>query len=421
MSCTKGRTFLFYHVWIGNTTLIDYKYLMRLILILLSLSSLKGFARNFPDPYVLARSSGKLAMLGYGLGEDRLGGAKMGYIDTGIALRIIDSTKDQYLIKLSKNHTAYINKEDIVKDTATRVKPFYLTNSWSVKGDDIYDYVSLNVDDKLPYKSWMEIDPSKIMVEVYGVQSNTNWITQLRSAKEVKNVYFVQTEDDVVRVTIELKHQQHWGYSIYYHGKNLTIRIRRQPRLKIKDLKIAIDAGHGGSNTGATGITSKVLEKNYTIRFATELEKILKDKGTNVIMTRTVDTTINNIDRVLSLQKEMPNVLISIHLNSSGNDTVKGVSTYYKHIGFRPLTTHILHRMLQLQLNEFGNVGNFNFTPNAPTDFPSSLVEVAFLSNKDDEKRILDPRFHKVVARKIYRGIKDWLIAVKKGNEYSAS
>jgi N-acetylmuramoyl-L-alanine amidase len=260
----------------------------------------------------------------------------------------------------------------------------------------------------------MEINPSKIMIELYGVQSNTNWITQLQSAKEVKNIYFNQVEDDVVRVTIELKHQQHWGYTVGYRGKSLSIRVRRQPAsLRVSRMKIAIDAGHGGSNTGATGITTKVLEKDYNLMFAVELERYLKRKGADVIMTRTSDIDINNTDRVLSLQKQMPDLLISLHLNSAGNKSVKGVSTYYKHIGFRPLTTKILARMLDLKLNEFGNIGHFNFVPNAPTDIPNSLVEVAFLSNEEDEKKIIDPKFHKAVAKKIYLGIRDWLRSIE--------
>lgn len=117
-------------------------------------------------------------------------------------------------------------------------------------------------------------------------------------------------------------------------------------------------------------------------------------------MTRTSDTNLLNSNRVLLLQQEMPDILVSLHLNSSANTAVKGVSTYYKHIGFKPMTTAILSRMLQLNLNEFGNIGNFNFALSAPTDFPSALVEIAFLSNAEDEKRILDPRFQKAVAKK---------------------
>ena len=48
------------------------------------------------------------------------------------------------------------------------------------------------MDERLPYKIWMETNPNKIMLELYGVQSNTNWITQLQNVKEVKNIYFNQ-------------------------------------------------------------------------------------------------------------------------------------------------------------------------------------------------------------------------------------
>jgi N-acetylmuramoyl-L-alanine amidase len=177
-------------------------------------------------------------------------------------------------------------------------------------------------------------------------------------------------------------------------------------------MKIAIDAGHGGSNAGASGVTTKIFEKNLTILFANELEKQLKSKGADIIMTRRSDTNINNTDRVLLLQKEMPDLLISLHLNSAGNKNAKGTSTYYKHVGFRPLTTKILYRMLDLKLNEFGNVGHFNFTMNAPTDIPNALVEIAFLSNEEDEKKIIDPKFQKAVAKKITQGIRDWLKSI---------
>lgn len=354
-------------------------------------------------------------MLAYGLGEDRLGGAKLGYIDTNIVLKLIDSTKDMYKVQLSQNHTAYIEKSYVKSDSTIKQKPFYLTNAWSIKGvEDSFDIVSISMDERLPYKTWMEISPSKIMVDLYGVQSNTNWIQQLQTAKEVRNIYFNQVEDDVVRVTIELRHQQHWGYTASYRGKSLTIKIKHQPKkLDIKTLTIAIDAGHGGSNKGATGICEKIEEKEYTLLFAKALEKYLIKQKVKVIMVRDKDTAIDNRDRVLFLQQQKPDILISLHLNSSSNFMAEGVSTYYKHIGFRSLTTAILKQMLQLGLKEFGNVGNFNFTPNAATDFPNSLVEIAFLSNPNDERFILNKKNHDAVAKKIYLGIVDFLKASK--------
>lgn len=388
------------------------KLLSCLWALVFSLATLKLSAQQ---NILFGKTVGKLPMISYGLGEDRLGGAKMGILDTGIIIKIIDSTRSMYLIQLSKNHTAYIDKTFIEIDSNFQPKKFYLTNSWSVRGSNNHsDVVTISMDEKLPFKSWMVINPSKIMVELYGVQSNTNWITQLSSAKEVKNIYFNQTEDDVVQVTIELKHKQHWGYSISYQQKSLSISVKHPPqKLRVKDLVIAVDAGHGGSNFGARGLESKILEKEYTLFFAKELEKILKRKGAKVIMTRDNDTTIHNSDRVLFLQNEKPNILISLHLNSSSKTTVKGTSTYYKHIGFRPLSQTILSRMLEADLNEFGNVGHFNFTLNSPTDFINTLVEIAFLSNAEDEEKIQSKKFQKLVAVKIYKGINDFLKKVK--------
>jgi N-acetylmuramoyl-L-alanine amidase len=175
-------------------------------------------------------------------------------------------------------------------------------------------------------------------------------------------------------------------------------------------MTIAIDAGHGGTNLGASGTRSGILEKDYTILFAKELQKILKKQKAKVIMVREMDTTIENKDRVLWAQQNNPDVFISFHLNSSGRTTAKGVSTYYKHIGYRSFTQSLLKRLLEIKnLEEFGNVGSFNFQPIQPTEYPSCLVEVAFLSNEEDEKMIRDPKFRAKVANQVYLGIKDWM------------
>ena len=356
------------------------------------------------------RTTGPLPYLNYGLGEDRLGGAKMTYLDSNVLVKVVDSVKEDYKVQLSQAHFAYLPKAAIKRDSALRLQSFYLTNSWKVYGDSAYDYVNVSLTEKLPYKSVQQISPSRLVVDVFGVTSNTNWINQLQTAQEITNVWYEQVEDDVFRIFIELKHPQHWGYFISYNKNVLQISVKRQPSsLKLKDVKIAVDAGHGGSNTGASGAKSKVLEKAYTLKMAQALEAYLRDKGAQVYMTRTHDTDLSMVDRTLMLRAEAPDLLISLHLNSSGNDTVRGVSTYYRYIGFRPLSQAVLDRMLELGLNNFGNVGSFNFSLSGPTEYPNCLVEVAFLSNAEDEKRILDPKFHKEVAEKIGKGIEDWL------------
>ncbi|MEO6949691.1 MAG: N-acetylmuramoyl-L-alanine amidase, partial [Ginsengibacter sp.] len=314
-----------------------------------------------------------------------------------------------YKVQLSQLHSAYIEKT-LVKSLPAYTEKSHLTGSWSVRGDSLFDYVTVALDEKLPYKSDMQIGPSRIVVDIFGATSNTNWITQLSTAKEIKNVWYEQKEDDVMRVFIELKHNQHWGYRIYYVNNALTIRVKHQPKiLDLANLTIAVDAGHGGEQSGADGIASKILEKDYTLLIAKEVQEVLLAKKANVIMTREKDTTLSMYERITFLNEKNPDLLISVHLNSSSKESVSGVSTYYRYIGFRPLSQSILNSMLMLGLNEFGNVGSFNFALNGPTDFPNALVEVAFLSNRSDEQKILDPEFRKEVAMRIVEGIENFL------------
>jgi N-acetylmuramoyl-L-alanine amidase len=381
------------------------------ILLLLFIVQIANAQDSIPS-YI--RTSGKLPQLAYSSGEDRLGSAKMGYIDTFITLKVLDTLKNLYKVQLSASRYAFIEKTYTEPVAETILKPA-LCESWRVKGGDEFDSVSISLTGRVAYKSWMEINPSTIKVELYNTQSNTNWITQLTSAKAVKNIWYEQVESDIVQITIELVKKQHYGYSIGYNGKGLLLKIRRIPALPdIRKMTIAIDAGHGGTNTGASGVKSGISEKNYTLLFAKELQKILKKQKIKVLMIRETDTTIDNKDRVLWAQQNNPDLFISFHLNSSGRSTAKGVSTYYKHVAYRSFSQSILKRLLAIKnLDEFGNIGSFNFQPVQPTDYPSCLVEVAFLSNEQDEKMILDPKFRYKVAYQVYLGITDWVKQLK--------
>ena len=108
-------------------------------------------------------TTGKLPQLAYSTGEDRLGSAKMGYIDTSVVLKVLDTVKNLYKVQLSSMHFAFIEKSyampypDTVLSTA-------LCESWRVKGGEKHDSVSFSLNGRVPYKSWMEINPSRIRI-----------------------------------------------------------------------------------------------------------------------------------------------------------------------------------------------------------------------------------------------------------------
>ena len=363
----------------------------------------------------VAVTKGRLAHLLFGLGDDRLGGAKIGYIDSSVLLNVIGKVGSMYKVRLSKYRTAYIDDDAVDFLPKGTFTPESLTDKWTVYGDSAFDYVQLGLFARLPYQGFQLVDPSKIIVDVFGATNNTNWITQLENTKEIKNVFYEQIEDEIFRITIELKHAQHWGHIIYYKGNSLVIKIKRQPQnLALRNLTIAVDAGHGGSNTGAGGPTGS-SEKMLTLAVSLKLQKALEQAGAKVIMTRTTEKFFDNKERILFYRDSMPDLLISIHLNSSADPIrVAGTSTFYRYIGFRNLSNAIYKRMLELGLKEYGNNSSFNFMLNSPVEYPNALVETLFLSNPEEEMKILDEGFQKQIADKIVLGIKDFLEGVKK-------
>ncbi len=352
------------------------------------------------------------APLYYGLGADRLGGAKMGDLDSLVKLEVTGRMNNMYRVRLSEQTQAYIPVNSLRLQQGAHFRPYSLTGSWSVTSDGTYDFVRIGLGERLPYAHIVQQHPTRIVVDIYGAVSNSNWITQKEGLVAIENVWYEQVSKEIFRVFIELKERQLWGYRVGYEGNRLVIRVKPRPEmLDLRGLTVAVDAGHGGSNRGAAGMTG-VLEKDLNLAMSMKLKGALERAGSTVIMTRTRDQSVSNGYRLSKFRQSEADLLISIHCNSSRNPLVQGVSTYYRHHAYRSLSQHILVEMRKLGLADFGNVGGFNFILNVPTEFPTVLVEVGFLSNPADEERLLDPQFHGEVAERIVDGVKGFLAEV---------
>jgi N-acetylmuramoyl-L-alanine amidase len=362
-----------------------------------------------PNEPQLAVTKGNLAYLNYGLGEDRLGGAKLGYLDSLVVLHLTGRVGNLYRVQLAVTQTAWVPQEVIRMLPLGGFVPTSLTGSWSVYGDSLYDYVQVPLDARLPYRSQILTEPTRLVVDVFGATSNTNWITQRDGLQALGDVHYEQLEPDVFRLVLNLKHEQAWGYRIGYKGNTLIIRVKRPPaKLQLRGLTVAVDAGHGGTNIGATGSTG-AREKDITLAIAQRLRQELTSRGARVLMTRETETTVDNGDRVLLLRRLNPDLLVSIHVNSTGSPSVQGTSTYYRYLAFRPLSVALYEAMRRTGLKGFGNVGSFNFGLNGPTEYPNALVETAFISNVEDEKRLIDPQFQQQIAEQLTKGVEEFL------------
>ncbi|HRR49106.1 MAG TPA: AMIN domain-containing protein, partial [Bacteroidales bacterium] len=169
------------------------------------------------------------AYLNYSAGDDRLGGAKINFISEGINMAVIDSTGDLYKVRLSENRYCFLPKEYAKKVPFGTNPPFTITGSWSVSKNDKCDRVRISLQERVPYTLSFELDPSKIIVDLYSAQCNSNWITQYLDLEAIDYVDFAQIESDVFRVIIKLKSNKCWGYTAEYSDNSLVISVKHSP------------------------------------------------------------------------------------------------------------------------------------------------------------------------------------------------
>ena len=91
---------------------------------------------------------------------------------------------------------------------------------------------------------------------------------------------------------------------------------------------VVVDAGHGGDDKGAVGV-SGAEEKDVTLAIARDLSRALAARGFKVVETRTDDTFLSLERRTSLANASGASLLVSIHANSAPSDRAQGVETYY--------------------------------------------------------------------------------------------
>src|SRR5438067_2198467 len=92
--------------------------------------------------------------------------------------------------------------------------------------------------------------------------------------------------------------------------------------------RVVIDAGHGGSNTGAPGLVAGDYEKRVTLAVARALADELRARGFAVVMTRERDEYLTLRERVRRANAAEPDCFVSLHTNASGDRSRRGVETW---------------------------------------------------------------------------------------------
>jgi len=238
-------------------------------------------------------------------------------------------------------------------------------------------------------------------------------------------------------------------------SSNLSAKQITDLQAQDRDVIIAIDAGHGGEDPGATG-KNRTREKDVVLAIAKELKKSIDAKpGMTAVLTRTGDYYIPLRDRFEKARKNRADLFVSIHADAFKNRDVSGSSVFV--LSSKGASSEFARRLaasenssdliggvtlndkddmlasVLLDLSQsatmeashavadsvFGSlrslgkthkndVEHANFVVLKSPDVPSILVETAFISNPSEEKRLRDPAWQRKTARAITDGIQNY-------------
>jgi len=379
-----------------------------------------GFSRTItvrnPEDFPLLKVKNDYSRLVYNLGAPRLGGPIRSELGPGVILKSSGRIGSNYRVRLSNTETGFISEEDVEVLSGSRIQPVYSVTSMSCGPSGRGDVVSIPYLEQVPYEIMPDPDGRRLVVTLFGVESAATWVSHRAGCRVIDKLTWEQSTPETFRVYVNLKTDRIWGYDIRPSGRSLVLRVKHPPVFDIAaekplaGLKIAIEAGHGGSGTGAIGL-SGLVEKDINLDLSFRLGELCADMGAEVIQVRDRDIDMTLIEKREIAIRSGADILISIHANAGGRGylSVAGTSTYWHNPFWAPLAQTIYDRMLETGLEEFGVVGAFNYTVTRASQLPAVLVEQAFMTHAEDEEKLADPEFRQQMAVKIYEGLVDYL------------
>jgi N-acetylmuramoyl-L-alanine amidase len=211
------------------------------------------------------------------------------------------------------------------------------------------------------------------------------------------------------------------GMKAYFMIKR--VELRTPPPLvpgasPLADLTIALDPGHGGTETGAIGATG-YLEKDANLAQVLNLKEKLLAKGAKVFLTRQEDVVVSLSERPRIAWQNQADILISLHNNSlqdGGNPFIKhGYGVYY----FTPMSLALAKEIHAAYGAAFGEKSEFqladdgmyydNLAVTRAPQMPSILIESLYMIVPEEEAYLKTDSFRSVSSNAIINGLERYV------------
>ena len=195
--------------------------------------------------------------------------------------------------------------------------------------------------------------------------------------------------------------------------------------LPVSNKVVVIDAGHGVPDEGAQS-SNGTTEAQTNLKIALKLQNLLEQSGATVILTRSDENAIYDIDKTTLREKKISDIhnrvkignessadiFVSIHLNKIPQQQYYGWQTFYKENDEKSIK---LAKSIQTNLNDAIQKENKRVSMKLNTvyimkhvEIPITIVECGFLSNPEEEKQLLEDDYQNKLAWGIYNGIIDY-------------
>lgn len=215
------------------------------------------------------------------------------------------------------------------------------------------------------------------------------------------------TSPDTVRVVIELNQKS--KYNLTYTERGIEVQLLPQP--KKTGYLIVVDAGHGGKDPGALGVSGN-REKDFALAVANKTVALLKQiPEFQVVATRSTDVFLELSERVAIANEWDADLFLSIHANSFSNPKGGGTESFYYNANSKEFA-QVVHKHLQ-KATGFPDRGvkSSGFYVIKHTKMPAVLTETGFLSNPAENSKLTAPAFQEKIAQSLVAAIREYYLS----------